>query len=87
MREAQDAKTKALEMGVAGSVTLECGAVAVMAEAIGFDDQTSVAPEEIHLVRADACIDLWLGKAVAAAEAEHELLQLASRQLLLLEVG
>ena len=68
-------------MGVPGAVALERGAVAVVAKAIRLDDQAAVAPEEVDLVRADECVDLWLGKAVAAAEAEEESLELAAGEV------
>jgi hypothetical protein len=70
-------------MGVPGAVALEGGAVAVMAKAVGFDDQASIAPEEVHLVGTHARIQLWLGKVVAATEREEDALKLAASEVVL----
>jgi GAF domain-containing protein len=86
--EPQDAKTQTLKVGVPGAVALEGGAVAVVAEAVGLDDQASFAPEEVHLVGADARVHLWLGKAVTVTEGDEETLQLAAGQVgLALEIA
>jgi hypothetical protein len=55
-----------------------------MSEPVGLDDQATVAPEEIHLVWTDTGVHLWLGKAVAPAEADEHALQLAAGELVLL---
>jgi hypothetical protein len=83
VRKAQDAITQALKVGVSGSVTLEGGAIAVVAPGVGLHDHTLLPPEEVDFVPSNTRINLGLGKAVATAEAEHELLQFASRELLL----
>lgn len=74
--EAQDPETLALKMGIPSAVAFERVAMTVMTEAVGLDDQPAVPPEEVDLVRANPGIDLWLGKAVAATEAEEEPLEL-----------
>lgn len=81
MGEAQDPKTQALKVGVPGAVSLERGAVAVVAKTVGFHDQSAIAPEEIDLVWAQARVQLWLGKAVAAAEPAEDPLELAASQV------
>jgi hypothetical protein len=70
-------------VGVPGTVLLESGAVAVVAIAVGLDDQAAVAPEEVDLVRADECVYFWLGKAVATAEGKEEPLELTAGELVL----
>jgi hypothetical protein len=52
-----------------------------MPESVGLDDQAAVAPEEVDLIRPDARVDLWLGKAVATAEGEEETLELAAGEV------
>jgi hypothetical protein len=79
--EAQDAKTQALKVDVSGSVPLKGGAVAVVTPGVRLDDHALVTPEEIHFVRADARVHLWLGKAVSAAKASKDPLELAAREL------
>jgi hypothetical protein len=82
--EAQDAETQALKMGVTGAV--ERGAVAVVAEAFGVDDQSAIAPEEVHLVALHTRVHLRLGKAVAAAEGEEDALELAAGEVVAPEI-
>jgi hypothetical protein len=79
--EAKDAKTQALKARVPGAVALEGIAMAVVAEAVGLDDETAIAPEEVDLVWADANVHLWLGKSVAAAEAQEHALEFAAGEV------
>jgi hypothetical protein len=81
MGEAQDAETQALKVCVPTAVSLEGGAVAVVAEAVSLDDQGSVAPEEVDLVWPDAGVDLRRWKAVATAEGEESALELAACEI------
>ncbi len=60
----------------------------MVTKAIGLDDQPAVAPEEVDLVWADVRVDLWLGKAVAATEAQEDSLELAAGEVVVpLEVS
>src|SRR3954451_23975296 len=52
-----------------------------MPEAVGFDDQAAIAPQEVDLVRPDARVDLRLGKAVTAAEGEEDSLELGTDEV------
>jgi hypothetical protein len=81
VREAEDAKTQALKVDIPGAIALESITVAVVAEAVGLDDETAIAPEEVDLVWADAGVHLWLGKAVAAEEAQEHALELAAGEV------
>jgi hypothetical protein len=83
MGKAHHAETQALKVGVPGAVPLECGSVSVVSVPVDFDDQTPVAPQEVHLVPRQARIHFWLRKAVAATEAKEESLELAAGELLL----
>jgi hypothetical protein len=66
---------------VFGAVTLERVAIPVVSEAICLNDQPAVTPEEVDFVRTDTCVDLWLGEAVAAAEAEKKTLELGASEV------
>jgi hypothetical protein len=55
--------------------------------AIGFGDEASVAPEEVDLQAADQDVDLRRGDAVAAAEPQEEVLELAAGEDSLLGGG
>jgi hypothetical protein len=79
--EAENPKPEALKVGVAGAVGLERGPIAVVAEAVGLDDQPAVPPEEVHFVPAYAGVHLRLGKAVAATEAQEDSLELAAGEV------
>jgi hypothetical protein len=88
MRKAQDTKTQALKVRVAGSVGFERGSVGVVAPGVGLDDHSLLPPQEVHLVRAEPGIRFWLGKTVATTEGPEDALEFAARELLLpLEVG
>jgi hypothetical protein len=79
--ESQDAKAQGLKVGVAGAVTLERPPVPVVSETVGLDDQTTVAPEEVDLMRAEAHFHVRLGKAMATAQTEEEAFEFAAGQI------
>jgi hypothetical protein len=68
-------------MGIPGSVALESGAAPVMTEAVSFDDHSTVAPDEVHLVGAKTGVDLGSRQSMSAAEAPKEPLELAAGEV------
>jgi hypothetical protein len=56
------------EIEVAGPVALECDPTAVVRITVGFDDEPSIAPEEVDQVRPDSDVDLRSRQAVDPAE-------------------
>jgi hypothetical protein len=50
----------------------------VCAPAVDFDDELLLTPEEVHLAAIDRDVHFRLGKAVAAAERDHELLEVGA---------
>jgi hypothetical protein len=79
--EAQDPEAAPLQLGVPTAVRFESRAVPVMPEAIGLDDQCSVAPQKIDLVWPESRIHLGPGKAVAPTEAKEDTFKLAAREV------
>lgn len=75
--EAQDRVPARLEVGVAGAVVLERGAVAVGRLAVGLDQDAAVEPREVDHVAADRVVDLGLGQAGLTHQAEHAAFELA----------
>jgi hypothetical protein len=63
--EPQHAETPALKMGIPDAVSLEGGAISMVPEAVGLDDQGTVAPEEVDLVGPNARVYFRTWKAVA----------------------
>jgi hypothetical protein len=57
----QHVTSKGTKVEIAGPVVLEGLASTVVAKAIGFDDQSSLAPEEVNEIWADANVDLRSG--------------------------
>ena len=73
-----DIETERLDAQVSRPVPLECGASAVSAISVEFDDEIALGPREVDDECSDPRIDLRLGKAVPAAEPEEACLQLAA---------
>jgi len=59
-------------------IVLEGLATAVIAVAVGFYHESRLPPEEIHLVRTDANVDLRSWKLTSAAELQEISLQIAA---------
>src|SRR5256714_4397507 len=67
-----------LQRDIARAIVLERQTAAVKAVAIRLDDEFLVSPEEVDNEGTDPDVHLWRRKAMVAAEAKEEMLQLAS---------
>lgn len=85
--EAAEGVAVGVELELAGVVILEGLRAAVVAVAVGFDNQPLGAPEEVDLEAADSNVDLWPWEAMLLAEPQEEMLQLAPRRLGLFHTG
>lgn len=77
--EMQHVTSKGTKIEIAGPVVLEGLASPVVAKAIGFDDQSSLAPEEVNEMWADANVDLRRWQPVPLAQSQEIPLELAAR--------
>lgn len=69
---------KALEIEVPAAIVLEGLFFAVVDVAVGFDDQSSISPEEVDEIRADWDIDFRRRQSVVTAQFQEVELQIAA---------
>ncbi len=77
--EAPDRKAMPSQLKVARVVVLERDTAAVVAEVVGFDRDPIGAPDEVDLETADLDVHLGARKAMAPAEAQEVILEIAAR--------
>ena len=79
--EADDAVAQRLQVGVAGTVFFEGGAVAVGLPAVGLDDELVLGPEEVDAVGANPALGERIRQACLFEGGEEDVLQLRLRRL------
>src|SRR4029077_19453614 len=71
-------ESEGAQLEISPPVVAECLLAAMVFVAIGFDDETAVAPEEVRLVLADLNIDLRHRKAKSPADPQEVALEVAA---------